>query len=166
MVTKLKIGRPALVALVAVATALGAAPADAQPRPLDRVSVRAELVIDDAVRRVARDGWTMRHNGPWLNTNDQWTNAAGVTSFPANTAYWITTIIDECVGCDFEVRFFDEAAGGYFPLNQILRVESDGGMLTATGRFEVERDTRGELYVQMTGGPDLYPTYLILAQIR
>lgn len=149
-----------------VALALAASPAAAQPRPVDHVSVRAKLAIDETVRRVTSDGWTMRHNGPWLNANDQWTNAAGVTSFPANTEYWLFAVVDECAGCSFEVRFFDEEAGGYFPLNQILAVESDGGMLTARGRFEVDHDTRGELYLQMTGGGELYPTYLILAQIR
>jgi hypothetical protein len=115
---------------------------------------------------VRRDGWTVRHNGPWLYANDQWTNAAGVTSFPANTEYWITVLVDECASCSFEVRFFDEGAGGYFPLSQILDRQSDGSLVTATGRFEVDRDSRGELYLQMTGGADLYKTYVILAQIR
>ncbi len=108
----------------------------------------------------------MRHDGPWLHANDEWTNAAGVSYFPANTAYWVVAVVDECAPCDFEVRFFDEEVGGYFPLDRILDVRSDGGMMTATGWFEVERDTRGELYLQMTVGSELYPTYLILAQVR
>ena len=141
------------------------APVTAQPRPVERVSIRAELVIEEMVRRATREDWMVRHNGPWLNANDQWTNAAGVTFFPANTEYWLVAVIDECVGCEFEVRFFDEDQGGYFPLNQVLRVESDGSVLTASGRFAVERDTRGELYLQMNGA-DLYPSYVILAQVR
>ena len=145
---------------------LAATPAAGQPRPVEGVSVRAELSIDEFARTVDREDWTMRHNGPWLYTNDQWTNAAGVTSFPANTEYWVAVIVDECASCDFELRFFDEDSGGYFPMNQILSRESDGSLVTASGRFEVPGDTRGELYLQMIGGGDLYKTYLILAQIR
>ena len=149
-----------------VLSLLATIPIAGQPRPVEGVSVRAELSIDELARTVDRDGWTMRHSGPWLYTNDQWTNAAGVSYFPANTEYWVVVIIDDCTSCDFELRFFDEDSGGYFPMNQILSRESDGSLVTASGRFEVERDTRGELYVQMMGGGALYKTYLILAQIR
>lgn len=135
----------------------------AQPRPVETVSVRAELAVEELGRRVARDDWTLRHGGPWLYTNDQWTNAAQVTYFPAGTAYWIAVVIDECAGCEFEVRFFDEDASGYFSLAPVLTIDSDGSLVTATGRFEAERDMRGELYVLMKA-PDLYKTYLILAQ--
>ena len=155
--------------IAATALLLGAtAPLDvaAQPRPVDHVSVRAEMTIDDMGRRVARDGWTVRHDGPWLNANDQWTHQVGVSFFPANSEYWIAVVVEECGACAFEVRFFDEAAGGYFPLNSVLDLASAGGMTTATGRFAVERDTRGELYVQMIDDARLYPTYVILAQIR
>ena len=167
MVTKSDASRMRIALQAVVLLSLGApAGVAGQPKPVDRVSVRAELAIDDAVRRVSRDGWTMRHNGPWLNANDVWTNAAGVTDFPADTEYWVLALIDECAGCSFELRFFDEDAGGYFPLTRLLDVESDGSLLTAQGRFAVDRDTRGELYLQMTGGGDLYPSYLVLAQIR
>lgn len=166
MTRTVRASRSAIALLCVTAPLIVASPIAAQPKPVDRVSIRAELAIDDVVRRITRDGWMMRHNGPWLHANDRWTNAAGVTSFPAGTEYWVVAIIDECASCGFELRFFDDEAGGYFPLNQILKVESDGGMLTATGRFAVERDTRGELYLQMSDGADLYPTYLILAQIR
>ena len=147
-------------------TPLTALPLEGQPRPVENVSVRAELSIEEMARKVDRDGWTMRHNGPWLFTNDEWTNAAGVTSFPANTEYWVVVIIDECASCEFQLLFFDEDAGGYFSMDQILSRESDGSLVTASGRFEVGVDTRGELYLQMSGGADLYKTYVILAQIR
>ena len=167
MATRVRLKRPTLAQLCGIVLPLLAvAPVAGQPRPVENVSVRAELSIDEMARTVSRDGWTMRHNGPWLYTNDQWTNAAGVSYFPASTEYWVVVIIDECASCEFELRFFDEDAGGYFPMTQILSRESDGSLVTASGRFEVERDTRGELYVQMTGGGDLYKTYLILAQIR
>lgn len=152
--------------IVIVLPLLAVAPAAGQPRPVESVSVRAEISIDELVRMVGREDWTMRHNGPWLYTNDQWTNAAGVTYFPASTEYWVAVVIDECASCEFELRFFDEDSGGYFPMNQILTHESDGSLVNASGRFEVPGDTRGELYVQMMGGGDLYKTYLILAQIR
>jgi hypothetical protein len=154
----------ALVALSLLGTLLPGRLA-AQPRPVDDVSVRAALAVEELERRVARDDWTQRHGGPWLYTNDQWTNAAQVTYFPAGTAYWIAVVVDECAGCEFDVRFFDEDAGGYFSLAPILSIDSDGSLVTATGRFEAERDMRGELYALMVG-PDLYKTYLILAEVR
>jgi len=160
--TRVQAGGIAVAGLVVVLCPVAAR---AQPKPPDGVSIRAELTIEEMLRRAAREDWVMRHNGPWLNANDRWTNAAGVTSFPANTEYWLVAVIDECVGCTFEVRFFDEEAGGYFPLTSILSVESDGSVVTATGRFEVDHDTRGELYLQMLE-PDLYPSYVILAQVR
>lgn len=155
-----------LAAFLCTVLAVLASEASAQPREVERVSVRAELAIEESLRRVARDGWTVRNNGPWLRVNDQWTNAAGLTTFPANTEYWVVALVDECVGCQFDLRFFDEDAGGYFSMKQILKVESDGSLVTAKGRFAVERDTRGELYLQMKDGSELYATYLILAQIR
>ena len=155
----------AVLALI-VLPLLAAPPLEGQPRPVEGVSVRAELSIEEMVRTVDRGGWTMRHNGPWLYTNDQWTNAAGVSYFPANTEYWVVVVIDECASCEFQLLFFDEDADGYFSMDQILSRESDGSLVTASGRFEVGEDTRGELYLQMSGGGDLYKTYVILAQIR
>ena len=140
--------------------------ASGQPRPVEDVSIRAELSVEETSRQIQRDGWTIRHNGPWLHANDEWTNEVGVSFFPANTEYFIAVVIESCSTCTFQVRFFDEEAGGYFPLDSVLRVESDGGMTTATGRFGVERDTRGSLYLQMIDDSTLYPTYMVLAQIR
>lgn len=159
------VARGAALIVASLLAALVSGPLAAQPRPVEDVSVRAELAVEELERRAARDEWTQRHGGPWLFTNDQWTNAAQVTYFPAGTAYWIAVVVDECAGCELEVRFFDEDAGGYFSLAPILTIDSDGSLVTATGRFEAERDMRGELYVLMKG-PDLYKTYLILAQIR
>lgn len=159
------VARGAAVAGIALLGTLLPVRLAAQPRPVEDVSVRATLAVEDLERRVVRDDWTQRHGGPWLFTNDQWTNAAQVTYFPAGTAYWIAVVVDECAGCDFDVRFFDEDAAGYFSLAPILSIDSDGSLVTATGRFEAERDMRGELYVLMKG-PDLYKTYLILAQTR
>ena len=153
MVTRVRLKRLSAAPIaVIVLLLLAVAPLEGQPRPVEGVSVRAELSIEELVRTVHRDGWTMRHNGPWLYTNDQWTNAAGVTYFPANTEYWVVVVIDECVSCEFQLLFFDEDAGGYFPMEQILSRESDGSLVTASGRFEVGVDTRGELYLQMIGG--------------
>ena len=70
----------------ALALVFAAPPLAAQPRPVESVSVRAELAVDDVRRRVERDDWILRHDGPWLHTNDEWTNAAGVTAFPAGSA--------------------------------------------------------------------------------
>lgn len=158
--------RLGVAALVVVAIGVFASAVQAQPRPVERVSVRADLAIEEANRRIGADGWTVRHNGPWLYANEQWTNPAGLAFFAAGTEYWILALVEECVQCDFEIRFFDEGANGYFPLNQILDVASDGSLVSASGRFQVEADTRGELYLQMKEGGELYATYMILAQIR